>query len=89
MGEKQGNTAGQANDSTSRADLAKRHRRDFVRAFSNMSQIAVLMLACVLIGVFLGKFLDEKLGTTPWLLLICSLLGVAAAIKSIYDMAGR
>lgn len=57
-----------------------------LRALSYFSQIGVTMAASVLVGVLLGKYLDRLLGTTPWLLLIFSLLGVGAAIKSIFNM---
>ncbi|NLM60667.1 MAG: AtpZ/AtpI family protein [Clostridiales bacterium] len=43
------------------------------------------MSVTVLLGVFLGKFLDSLLNTSPWLLLVFSLLGAGAAIKSLYD----
>ena len=76
-------------DKKSRADNAKKQRRELIRALSSLSQVGITMVVCVLIGVFLGKFLDDRLGTAPWLLLVCSLLGVAAAIKSIYDMSTR
>jgi F0F1-type ATP synthase assembly protein I len=33
--------------------------------------------------------LDSLLGTAPWLLLVFSLLGAAAAFKSLIDMAKR
>ena len=64
----------------------KKQRRELMHAISFLSQIAVTMAASVLIGVFLGRFLDKLLGTTPWLLLVFSLLGVIAAIKAIFDM---
>ena len=79
----------QPNDIEKRAEEARKRRRETVRGLSMISQISILMVACVLIGVFLGRFLDNRLGTTPWLLLVCSLLGVAAAIKAIYDMSKR
>jgi len=44
------------------------------------------MAASVLVGVLLGKYLDGLLDTTPWLLLIFSLLGVGAAIKSLFNI---
>jgi ATP synthase protein I len=47
------------------------------------------MAACVLIGVFLGRFLDGLLGTSPWLLLLCSLLGVGAALKAVFELGAR
>lgn len=52
---------------------------------SVFSQIGVTIAACVLIGVLLGKFLDDKLGTSPWLLLIFTFIGAGAAMKVIFD----
>lgn len=56
-------------------------------AFAYLSQIGITMVASVAIGVFIGKFLDDLLGTTPWLLLIFSLMGVGAAIINIYKIS--
>ncbi|NLV86096.1 MAG: AtpZ/AtpI family protein [Clostridiales bacterium] len=47
------------------------------------------MAACVLIGVFLGRFLDNLLGTSPWLLLLFSLLGAGAAFKTLLDLGQK
>jgi ATP synthase protein I len=60
-----------------------------LHALSFFSQVGITMAACVLIGVFLGKFLDGLLGTAPWLLLIFSLLGAAASFKALFDLAKR
>ena len=54
-------------------------------AFAYFSQVGVTMAATILVGVLLGKYLDRWLGTEPWLLLICSLLGLGAAIRSLKD----
>ncbi|MDR3119939.1 MAG: AtpZ/AtpI family protein, partial [Clostridiales bacterium] len=53
------------------------------------SQLGLSMCACVLIGVLAGSWLDRWLGTKPWLLLLCSLIGAAAAFKVMYDLAVR
>ena len=71
------------------SDNRKRQRDDFARALSFFSQIGFTITACVLIGVFLGRYLDGLFGTSPTLLLICSLLGAAAAIKTLLDMARK
>jgi len=65
----------------------KKERRKSARAMSEFAQVGVTMAACIIIGVFLGRFLDRVLGTSPWLLLVFSLLGVISAIKSIFDLA--
>lgn len=56
------------------------------RDFAYFSQIGVTMVASVLVGVLLGRYLDGLLGTNPWLLLIFSLLGVGAALKQLFDI---
>jgi ATP synthase protein I len=65
--------------------MKKKHRGEFGKALSVFSTMAVLIAACILIGVLLGSRLDKWLGTEPWLLLTFSLLGVAASFKSVYD----
>ena len=57
------------------------------KALGLLSQLGVSMAACVFVGVFLGKWLDGKLGTSPWLLLFGCLLGAVAAFKVLYDLA--
>jgi len=51
-----------------------------------LTQIGITFVVCILVGVFLGRFLDGLLGTSPWLLLILSFLGVAAGFKAVYDL---
>ena len=56
---------------------------------STFSQIAFMIVACIGIGVFLGRFLDDFFGTSPLLLIIFSFLGVGAAFKSLFDYAKK
>ena len=65
-------------------DRGKRHRHGVLRALSFSSQIGFTLVSCVFIGVFSGKYLDKILGTSPWLLLLFSLLGAAAAFWSMF-----
>lgn len=66
-------------------DKGTRNNSEFFRALAYFSHIGVTMAASVVIGVLLGKFLDDMLGTTPWLLLVFSLCGAGAAIKVMFD----
>jgi len=61
----------------------------FATALSQLSQIGVSIIACVAVGIFLGWLLDNWLGTSPWLMLVCIFLGIIAAIKSIFDFAKK
>jgi len=67
----------------------KKQRNSVLHALSFSSQVGVIMAACIFIGVFLGKFLDNLLGSSPWLVLVCSLLGAAASFWAIFQLAQR
>lgn len=45
------------------------------------------MAASVLVGYFAGSWLDKYFGTKPWLTLIMFILGTAAGLKSLYNLA--
>ena len=63
--------------------------RDWMRALAFLSQIGITIAACIAVGVFLGWFLDRFFNTSPILLIICSLLGIGAAFKAIFDLASK
>ena len=67
----------------------KKERGELIRALSFLSQIGFTMTACVLIGVFMGKFLDDFFGASPWFVLIFSFLGMGAAFKFLFDIAKK
>ena len=62
---------------------------DISRALSELSQIGIMIISCVGVGIALGWFLDNLLGTSPWLMLVCIFLGIGAAFKSIFDFARK
>lgn len=57
-----------------------------IRALAQFSHIGVMVAASVFIGVMIGKYIDGFFGTSPWFLLIFSLLGIGAAFKSLFDI---
>ena len=67
----------------------KEQRDGFMLSLSFLSQIGITIIACVAVGILLGKYLDSLLGTSPWLLLVFTLLGIASAFKSIFDQAKK
>ena len=68
-------------------DRNKSERYEMLRALSQLSQIGFTIVASILVGVLVGRFLGSLFGTGPWLLLIFSFLGVGAAVKSLFDMS--
>ena len=70
-------------------DKEKQLCRDFLRALSYFSRIGMTVVSCVLLGVLAGKFLDGFFNTSPWLLLVFSFLGMAAAFKALFDLSKK
>ena len=62
---------------------------DLIKAVSYLGRVSFTIAACIIICVLIGNFLDGLLGTTPWLLLLFSLIGIGAAFKSIFDLAKK
>lgn len=66
-------------------DENKRSRQNKTfRAIATFSQIGFTIVANILVGVLIGKYLDIWLGTSPYLLIVFSLLGVASSIRSLF-----
>jgi len=67
----------------------KPKQNEFARALAYFLEIGVTIIACLAVGVFLGWLLDRFLGTAPWLMMVCTFLGIGAAFKSIFDFAKK
>jgi ATP synthase protein I len=51
-----------------------------------LTGIGFFIAACILIGIFTGLWLDNKLGTRPWLMVGGLLAGLAVAFYGVYRM---
>ena len=67
----------------------KSQRKEIMQGLSFAAHIGITIASCIMIGVLLGRFLDSLLSTSPWMLLIFSVLGVAAAIREIMRGGGE
>ena len=63
--------------------------REAARALSVLQQVGISIITCIALGLAAGYFLDKWLGTSPWLLIVCIIFGIIAALKSILDFAKR
>lgn len=57
----------------------------YLQALANFSQIGITLAVSVLMGVLLGRFLDQQLDSGPWFVLVGGLLGAGAAFKLVMD----
>jgi len=60
-----------------------------MKAFAIGSTLGVQFAASVLLGFWGGRFLDHRLGSEPWLMVVGVLLGVAAGTIGIYRVVSR
>lgn len=51
-----------------------------------LSQIGISMIVPIGIGLYIGKWLDDKLGTGPIFLFIFILMGVGSAFMSLFKL---
>ncbi|TWT06973.1 AtpZ/AtpI family protein [Planococcus sp. CPCC 101016] len=51
-----------------------------LQAMAIYSAILSQLVGSVLIGVFTGMWLDEKVGTAPFFMIICLFIGIAAGV---------
>ncbi len=56
----------------------------FLANFALVSQIGIMMVIPIILGVWLGSKIDNKLGTGPLFLIIFMILGVGASFRNIY-----
>ncbi|NIP72152.1 MAG: AtpZ/AtpI family protein [Gammaproteobacteria bacterium] len=54
------------------------------RRYLRFSTVGLELGLSVLIGLFVGQWLDARFGTEPWLLLLFLMFGMAAGFRSIY-----
>jgi ATP synthase protein I len=74
---------------------AKRARRSLDQrggrsgAIGTAFRLSTELVAGLVVGVALGWFLDESLGTSPWFLILFFFLGMAAGIINVVRTAQR
>jgi len=52
-----------------------------LRNVSLYTTIPIILLAGPALGYFIGNFLDNKLNTDPWLMIVFIVMGFAASVK--------
>ena len=58
--------------------------RDALRGYHLAMQISGLLVLSIFCSLFGGIWVDRKLGTTPWLMLVLMVVGLIYAMFSIY-----
>ena len=67
----------------------KQDRKELFRELGKYSALGLEMAISVVIGLAIGYYLDQWLGTSPWLTIVWIGLGFAAGVRSLYRSAVR
>ena len=59
------------------------------RSILNLLTVGTGLVACIVMGYLLGSYLDRRLGTSPWLVLVGVLLGTAAGFVGLFRTVSR
>ena len=57
------------------------------RRYLRFSSVGLEMGFSVVLGLVIGQWLDKKLGTAPWLLLLFLIFGMVAGFRSVFRLA--
>jgi ATP synthase protein I len=60
-----------------------------LNTLTRVASVGIELALSTVIGLLGGRWLDGKLGTDPWLMLLGLLLGVAAGFRSLIRTARR
>ena len=59
------------------------------RQIGILTTIPILMAVGPILGYYIGDFLDKKLGTVPYLMVVFIFFGFVAAGKGVYNLIKR
>jgi ATP synthase protein I len=60
-----------------------------LNALARLASVGIEFSVSTVIGLLGGKWIDGKLGTQPWLMLVGLVLGVTAGLRSLLRTARR
>ncbi|MBM4049277.1 MAG: AtpZ/AtpI family protein [Planctomycetes bacterium] len=60
---------------------SEEQRLKWLRITGLVTNIPIMLAAGPVLGYFLGSWLDSKLGTQPWLVVVLALLGFGAGVN--------
>lgn len=68
--------------------MNKKDNREVLKNLTLISQIGISIITPILLGVWLGNFIDRKLGTNGVFAIILIIVGAAAGFLNIFKLTG-
>ncbi len=66
----------------------KQENKQIIQALAMVTQIGLSMLTCMGISLAIGYYLDQRLGTKCWVIIML-IIGILAAIRSLFILTGK
>jgi ATP synthase protein I len=67
----------------------KEKHKEYLDLIYDAGTIGIQLVVSTFIGLAMGYYLDEWLGTQPWLLIIFLILGIVAGFRNVYREAKK
>jgi len=64
-------------------------KRQLIRSLGFLSGVGISLVAATFIGLAMGYYLDEWLGTSPWLTLVFLGFGIVSGFRNVYILTER
>ncbi len=64
--------------------MGRKERRELYKSMGFLSSLGINMVVSTLIGLAMGHYLDQWLGTRPWLTVIFLIFGIIAGFRNIF-----
>ena len=80
---------GRQDDPPPPTEEERRQRNSYRRQAARLSAVGIQFAVSIAVGALGGMWLDNKLGTEPWLLVTGIILGAVAAFRDLIQMAKK
>jgi len=74
---------------TKRSKSGEDEKYSLIRRAGLLTAIPLILAMSPVIGFFMGDFLDSKLGTGPYLMIVFVVLGFVAGAREVYRLVKR
>lgn len=69
--------------------MNKKNQKSMYQNLALITQIGLSIITPILVGVYLGGFMDKKIGTQMIFTLIFIILGAGAGFLNLFKLAGK
>ena len=65
------------------------NKKDLLKTMGMVSSMGISIAVAIVIGIFIGRQLDNWFGTGPWFFFLFLFFGIAAGFRNVYIITQR